>query len=167
VKVEKRVFEGRVAAQAPAYSKWQGHDGDGLRIKDVQGSTTTYYLRSTVLGGKVIAEISPSGAWQRRYVYAGEQLVAVQSGGNYFVHQDPITKSQRITDSSGTIIEAIELDPLDGVPGFNPGFIPAWSNGWNRTANPTEDFINYSQLRTTSCSSATCARTVSPKVERL
>ena len=100
--------------QAPYYNKWQDHDGDGLRIKDVQGNATTYYLRSTVLGGNVVAEINPSGTWMRGYVYAGEQLVAVQSGGNYFVHQDPITKSQRITDASGNVVEAIELDPFGG-----------------------------------------------------
>ena len=37
-----------------------------------------------------------------------------QSGSNYYVHQDPITKSQRITDSSGNVVEAIELDPFGG-----------------------------------------------------
>jgi RHS repeat-associated protein len=94
--------------------KWQGHDGDGLRVKDVQGSNTIYYLRSSVLGGKVVAEITSSGTWMRGYVYAGEQMVAVQNAGNYFVHQDPITKSQRITNSSGAVVEGIELDPFGG-----------------------------------------------------
>jgi hypothetical protein len=50
----------------------------------------------------------------RGYAYSGEQLVAIQSGGNYFVHQDPVTKSQRITDASGNVVEAIELDPFGG-----------------------------------------------------
>jgi RHS repeat-associated protein len=100
--------------QAPSYGKWQGHDGDGLRVKDVQGGNTIYYLRSTALGGKVVAEINQNGTWLRGYAYSGEQLVAIQSGGNYFVHQDPIAKSQRITNSSGTVVEAIELDPFGG-----------------------------------------------------
>jgi RHS repeat-associated protein len=100
--------------QAPSYGKWQGHDGDGLRVKDVQGGNTTYYLRSTALGGKVVAEINQYGTWMRGYVYSGQQLIAIQSGGNYFVHQDPIAKSQRITNASGTVVEAIELDPFGG-----------------------------------------------------
>lgn len=107
--------------QAPSYGKWQGHDGDRLRVKDVQGSNTTYYLRSSALGGQVVAEISSSGTWMRGFVYSGAQLVAIQSGGNYFVHQDPITKSQRITDSAGTVVEAIELDPFGGETNRNSG----------------------------------------------
>jgi RHS repeat-associated protein len=83
-------------------------------VKDVQGSNTKYYLRSTALGGKVVAEINQNGTLMRGYVYSGEQLVAIQSGGNYFVHQDPVTKSQRITDSGGNVVEAIELDPFGG-----------------------------------------------------
>jgi RHS repeat-associated protein len=100
--------------QAPTYGKWQGNDGDGLRVKHIQGSSTTYYLRSTALGGKVVAEINQYGTWTRGYVYSGQQLVAIQSGGNYFVHQDPIAKSQRITDSGGNVVESIELDPFGG-----------------------------------------------------
>lgn len=107
--------------QAPSYGKWQGHDGNGLRVKDVQGGNTTYYLRSSALGGQVVAEISSGGTWMRGYVYSGQQLVAIQSGGNYFVHQDPITKSQRITNSAGTVVEAIELDPFGGETNRNWG----------------------------------------------
>jgi len=44
-------------------------------------SAVTYYLRSSVLGGQVVAEIiwaSVSWQWNRGYVYAGSQLLAVQ-----------------------------------------------------------------------------------------
>jgi RHS repeat-associated protein len=121
--------------QAPAYGKWQGHDGDGLRVKDVQ-SSATYYLRSTAIGGQVVAEVSASGTHLRGYVYAGEQLIAVQSGANYFVHQDPITKSQRITDASGAVVEAIELDPFGGEtnrstsPNWHKQRYTTWERDW-------------------------------------
>src|SRR5205807_417827 len=34
----------------------QAYDGDGLRVKKTEYSGTTFYLRSSVLGGQVIAE---------------------------------------------------------------------------------------------------------------
>jgi hypothetical protein len=57
--------------QAPANGVWQGHDGDGLRVKNVEGGTT-YYLHSTVLGGQVVAELNSSGKWARGYVLPGD-----------------------------------------------------------------------------------------------
>jgi hypothetical protein len=63
--------------------------------KKTDNSATTYYLRSSVLGGQVICELIVSGSWARGYVYLGGQMVAIQSSGVNWVHQDPITKSQR------------------------------------------------------------------------
>ena len=74
--------------------------------------------RSSVLGGQVVAEINSSGTWTRGYVYLGGQLVAIQSGSGgavSTVHQDPVTKSQRITDSSGALTSTVvDLDPWGG-----------------------------------------------------
>ena len=99
-------------------SVWQGHDGDGLRVKKTENGAISYSLRSTMLGGKVVAEIWDWGqgyGWARGYVYAGEQLVALQESGSvYWAHQDPINKSQRITDTAGNTVAAIELDPWGG-----------------------------------------------------
>jgi hypothetical protein len=49
---------------------WQFYDGDRLRVKKTEGgaNTPTYYLRSSVLGGQVVAEINASGSLQRSYV---------------------------------------------------------------------------------------------------
>src|SRR2546423_15448412 len=41
-------------------------------------------------------------------------MVAIQSGGVNWVHQDPVTKSQRITNSSGTVTSTVDLDPWGG-----------------------------------------------------
>jgi len=68
-----------------------------------------------VLSGQVICEISGGGGWARGYVYLGEQLLAIQDGAVVFVHQDPVTKSQRLTDTSGNPTSTrIELDPFGG-----------------------------------------------------
>ena len=83
-----------VQVQAPMQGKWQGHNGDGLRVKDVQGIGTIYYLRSMVLSGQVVADIDSSGQWLRGYVYHGEQLVALQQLGEVnWAHQDPVNKT--------------------------------------------------------------------------
>ncbi len=39
----------------------QSYDGDGLRVKKSENGDVTYYLRSTVLGGQVAAEIKNWG----------------------------------------------------------------------------------------------------------
>ncbi|MGH9932193.1 MAG: hypothetical protein ACREA9_23575 [Pyrinomonadaceae bacterium] len=67
----------------------------------------TLFLRSSVLGGQVVAEIDyVSGSWQwwRGYVYGGPDssgLLAVQQSGVFWMHEDPITKSKRVTNSAG------------------------------------------------------------------
>lgn len=219
----------QVSASYSGYALTQGYDGDTLRVKKTENGTTTYYLRSSVLSGQVVAEIAYLGGswtWLRGYVQVGGQLLAVQQDGAVrWVHEDPITKSKAMTDATGATISWIvfdpwggttwnqnvsqqrrrfttyerdgnesdeamfrrynrwwsrfdQPDPYDGAYDFsdpqsfnryayvqndpvnfvdpsgldewdaNPGFIPAWMNGWDRTINPTETFINYSQDRT-------------------
>jgi len=77
---------------------------------------TEIHLRSSVLSGQVICEINGSGGWQKGYVYLGGQMLAMQQAGTVtYVHQDPVTKSQRLTDTSGNPTSTrIELDPFGG-----------------------------------------------------
>ena len=110
------------AAQYPAgwsgyanYSLQQAYDGDGLRVKKEDNGAKTYYLRSSVLGGLVIAEMDYQQVWQRGYVYLGGQLLLIQSGEvPKWVHQDPVTKSQRLTDFYGNLQAVVDLDPWGG-----------------------------------------------------
>ena len=117
-------------ATASGNSLTQSYDGAGLRAKKVENGTTTYHLRSSVLGGQVVAEINSSGTWTRGYVYLGGQMVAIQGGSGgavNTVHQDPVTKSQRITNSSGALTSTIvDLDPWGGETGrsSNQAFQP-------------------------------------------
>ena len=107
----------QVKASYSGYILQQSYNGDRLRAKKDENGAVTYVLRSSVLGGQIVAELNGSGAWTRGYVYLGGQLVALQGGSGgavSWVHQDPVTKSQRITNSSGTIISTIDLDPWGG-----------------------------------------------------
>jgi len=106
--------------QASAYysGNWDIHhsyDGDRLRSKKVENGVTTYYLRSSVLGGQTVAELNGSGVWMRGYVYLGNQLLAIQQNLSVqWTHQDPVTKSQRLTDGVGNVVSTVELDPWGG-----------------------------------------------------
>jgi RHS repeat-associated protein len=92
-----------------------GYDGDRLRVKKVENGQTTYYLRSSALGGQVVAELDSSGAWRRGHVYLGGQLLAVQAGGAVrWQHEDPVTKAKKETDASGGVSSATVVDPWGG-----------------------------------------------------
>ena len=90
------------------------YDGDRLRGKKKENGLVTYYLRSSVLGGQVVAELSSAGSWSRGYVYLGGEILAVQQGGVYWMHEDPVAKSKRVTNASGNVVSTIELDPWGG-----------------------------------------------------
>jgi YD repeat-containing protein len=112
---------GRQVTSVYAPNNWniqQSYDGNGLRVKKMEGSNTTYYLRSSVLGEQVVAELDQYSNWTRGYVYLGGQLLAIQQGSSNtvsWVHQDPITKSQRVTASNGSVTATIDLDPVLGL----------------------------------------------------
>jgi RHS repeat-associated protein len=101
-------------AFASLYTTEQGYDGDRLRVRRSENWAATYYVRSSVLGGQVVAEVTSGGGWQRGYVYLGSQLLALQAGGVEWAHQDPVTKSQRLTNVNGAVTVIVEADPWGG-----------------------------------------------------
>src|SRR6266542_2175089 len=127
----------QATATSSDYSLQQEYDGDGLRVKKIENGATTYYLRSTVLGGQVVAEINGAGGWARGYVYAGDSLLAVQYGGVNWVHEDAVTKSKRITNSAGQVVSTVELDPwgADTNRSSNSAFQPQQFGSYVRDAN--------------------------------
>ncbi|HEU4596604.1 MAG TPA: S8 family serine peptidase [Pyrinomonadaceae bacterium] len=122
----------------------QYYDGNGLRVKKTEygSAVVQHYLRSTVLGGQVVAELNSGGGWLRGFVYAGSQLLAVQQNSAvYFVHQDPVTKSKRVTDMSGGVQSVVELDPFGADTSFSssPAFQPRKFTSYERDANGTDE----------------------------
>ena len=120
----------------------QSYDGTGLRLRKTENGVTTYYVRSSVLGGQVVAELNGSGSVQRGYVYSGTQLLAIQSGGAVqWVHQEPYSKGQRITNTSGNVVSTIELDPWGGDTSrsSNQAFQPHRFTTYERDANGGDD----------------------------
>jgi len=102
----------QTSASYGGYYLNQYYDGDGLRVTKNDNGGVEYYLRSTLLGGQVISELDGSGGWMRGYVYQGSGMLAIlQNGTIYWNHEDPITKSKRITDTSGNVYGVLEFDP--------------------------------------------------------
>jgi hypothetical protein len=100
------------------------YDGDGMQLKrslTMQVNTNqatvdaTFFLRSTVLGGLVIADYNSQGTRLNSYVYLGRNLLFQQrSGQNTWHASNPVTGSARDTDSQGKLVADSYLDP-EGV----------------------------------------------------
>jgi len=131
----------QTSASYGGYSLSQYYDGDGLRVVATENGATTYYIRSTVLDGEIIAEMNGSGSWQRGYVYDGSSLLAVQQGGVFWVHEDPVTKSKRVTDSAGNVVSTVELDPwaADTNRSSNSAFQPKRFTSYSRDGNQSDE----------------------------
>ncbi len=129
-------------------------DGDGLAVKRVdlketfmnssppQNFSTTwtkYYVRSTVLGGKVLTEIRDDGTKKQTNVYAGDAVIAEQMsfpadaqhptewGFVKWKYEDPVTGSYRKKSDGGVSGPgddspwSAELEPLGGsIPDADP-----------------------------------------------
>ena len=122
------------------------YDGDGLDTKRVDTkdfilypggtqstSSTEYYVRSTVLGGKLLTELDQAGAKKLTNVYAGDGVLAEQriiggTPGVFWRHEDPLTSSYRKIDQNGeeggSLADSpanVEYDPLGGaIPTIDP-----------------------------------------------
>jgi RHS repeat-associated protein len=86
----------------------------------------------------VISELTAGGALQRGYVYLGGEMLAIQQSNQVsWVHQDPVTKSQRITNSNGAVTSTIDLDPWGGETSrsSNHAFQPRRYTSYERDGN--------------------------------
>jgi len=80
----------------------------------------------------------------RGYVYLGGQLLAIQQGGVKWVHQDPVVKSQRLTDYNQNVLAAIEVDPWGGETNrsWNSGQQPRQYTSYERDANGEDEAMH-------------------------
>lgn len=99
---------------------------------DETTTNTSYFIRSSVLGGKAVTEIS-SDTGQRGFVYLGNEVLAwqIKSGSTELVkweHRDFQNASLRLTQSNGSVDtnERAELDPLNANAGTtDPTTVPS------------------------------------------
>jgi RHS repeat-associated protein len=112
-----------------------GYDGDGARVKKVEGGVTTHYVRSGVLG-QVAFEVTSTSV-QRAYVYAHGKLVAQQTpdGQFHWLHTNHLNSGRAMTDANGNLTYKGQLDP-HGQTLFE------WSAAGNPNLN-TRKFTGY------------------------
>jgi len=72
-----------------------------------ENTTTTYYVHSTVLSGRTIAEVNSNGTIGDTFVYAGSARIATDhhfTGGSYSEIElsNPVTGASFTTDASGS-----------------------------------------------------------------
>jgi hypothetical protein len=123
-------------------------------------TTTTYYVHSTVLGGKTIEELDQNGAKTKGYVYSGSARIATQliSGSTNsveFASTNPVTGAVTKTDAGGTYSAVEEPDPLsrDLTAPPDPMVVndPVASTKFDRVMpieaswGPSQEFLNNNQ----------------------
>jgi hypothetical protein len=126
------------------YTNSQAYDGDGQLAAYIQAHTiagqpasgspvTTYYLRSTVLGGRVISQYQGYGGqaeWDETYVYAGGVRIGILSkigGGsarNFWRAIDPLTGDEVNTTDNGVLSTQATFDPQGVDVGLSDPFPP-------------------------------------------
>src|SRR5262249_16646241 len=108
-----------------------------LQVKntDPNGVPLSYYLRSTVLGGRVLVELNSVGQSKSTFVYANGEVLARQNNTNgnmSWIFRDPAGSGERMLSVSGAVQEFQTYDPLghptdpvnSGFPGGNPYDVP-------------------------------------------
>lgn len=104
----------------------RSYDGNGLAAKitrktqinsNAPSSGATYYLFSTVLGGRAVSEYNPSGVRLLSSVFAGGGLVANQkmftdgSTKLLWEHTNPVVGDQINTNTLGEVVARTTVDP--------------------------------------------------------
>jgi YD repeat-containing protein len=137
----------------------QSYDGDGQRVKQGTGNQSTYYVRSSALGGAVVYELRQyNTGWRKEegFIYANGQMIAQQSLQHLanqprvdYLYTNPITHSQRGT--AGDPMGGAEYDPMENPiglaapePDSSPDMvsdlvIPRYADALNLTSGCTID----------------------------
>jgi YD repeat-containing protein len=137
-------------------TRTQSYDGDGLEAKQLTqvgdnppSTAVIYYLRSSVLGGRVIAEYDSQGSRQRSYVFAGGAVVATQYTGIGLLWKqtNPVTGDEMETDSQGAVTGKETLDPMGVNLGDSDPFEQP-TGGSGNEVGPSQEQMNqrYAQL---------------------
>lgn len=115
----------------------QTFDGDGQVRKRVATNsgfpTTSYFVSSSVLGGKTIAEVDQWGQRQKSFIHEGSRLIATQLQGNVrWQHQKPVVGSQHESTAAGLLSLKSEPEPM----GVNMGLEDPYLTEEGEAPNP-------------------------------
>jgi YD repeat-containing protein len=101
----------------------QTYDGLGRAVKR-NGAFATYYLKSSALGGRVIAELGSNGQRQTGYIYGNHGLLAklepfgAEGPVLRWIHSDAANTREAKTNPAGGSETGKQFDPLGGSVGW-------------------------------------------------
>lgn len=115
----------------------EGHGRNRSHVREI--AMFEYFIRSTVLGGEVVADLKFTGEKQRRYVFAGGSRLA-ELGERYtfnpsathdvvqFYHRDPAGVSQRVSRNSPETLLGYTSQEPNYIDPRHAEFDPSGSN---------------------------------------
>ncbi|HEX3047773.1 MAG TPA: RHS repeat-associated core domain-containing protein [Bacillota bacterium] len=84
------------------------YDGSGIRIKEVKGGQTTYFVYQ---GNNPLLEYTPVDGKCVYYIYAGNKRIAEEKDGAVkYYHPDHLGSVRAITDSNGNVTKRLFYD---------------------------------------------------------
>lgn len=121
------VMSDGVSVATTSATQAETYDGDGMGIRHsatrqtsggAPTTDTTYYLRSSLLGGRTVSQYGASGARLNTFAWAWGEVLAVSANTSslppYWVHLNPVTGDTKGTNETGRLVSSTHLDP-DGV----------------------------------------------------
>jgi YD repeat-containing protein len=130
-------------------------DGDGERVKATGTYGVTYYLRSTILGGKVVEELNSSGAKEHSLIYAWDRVVGHDWGnGSVSIMQtDPAGVSITSNSTQSSFVGSFsELDPWGAeVFSEDPYLVDPNFSGGRGESPPTYSGFGDVSMSSTGC----------------
>jgi len=131
----------------------QTYDGDSQVVRSTEQQTqsgflvkniTSYYLRSSVLGGRTITEYDAAGARHISYTYAGGGVLTEttktynDAPWQQWRHTNPVTGDAVNTDTQGKQTGLTRLDPAGTNVGESDPFIDTGGGGGGGGESPVE-----------------------------
>lgn len=109
----------------------QVEDVEGDIVKRTQFTVNAYYVRSTVLDGKVVCDLNHFGTVQKNYIYLEGEVLATQDNNTFWRHENPLTGGRGESNFNGGLWRTVEPDSM----GVNVGF----SDPFNLPPEPPSD----------------------------
>ncbi|QQS46047.1 MAG: hypothetical protein IPM66_19330 [Acidobacteriota bacterium] len=102
--------------------------GNGPQTTITTETETTWYVRSSLLGGQIVYELDESGNRRRANIYGIGGLLArgTMSGGTDEFRwrvADPVTGNWGDTSSAGGYVDTVQLDPLGAEVGSSDPYL--------------------------------------------
>lgn len=115
-------------------------DGDEQLVAQgkVAGSNSfaSHFVRSSVLGGRIVSEVNFQGLEDKTYIYQGSSEIAwnIPGSGIEWVHRSLTGSSYQTADNTGSLLQQVEFDPIGGRFALSdPGPIVLDTDRFDRT----------------------------------